>query len=140
MTVPRESVVTFAASVVELELAADPSDPAGVVERVALKLHDALGKLVGSAGFDALLSRAMVLARRACPTLAEVRVLPAGGVEGFREATAGQEQATILAAAEALLAHFVELLLVLIGEDLGMRLVRMPWHVSSGPSTRKARR
>jgi hypothetical protein len=138
MNSPRPSVATFARSVVEIELAADAGDALGVADRIAAKLLAALGRLVGTAGFDALLSRAVVLARSACPGLAGVRAVAGGRIEGFRESLIDQDTVMITTAAEALLAHFIELLVVLIGEDLGMRLVRAAWpSLSAGTLARK---
>jgi hypothetical protein len=123
----EERVIAFAHSVVAIELAADERDPLSVADRIVTKLHGALGKLVGPAGFEALLARALVLAVRACPSLGGVRAAPGGRIEGFREALAGADKPTIAIAAEALLEHFLQLLLVLIGEDVGMGLAGVAW-------------
>ncbi len=54
---------------------------------------------------------------------------------------ADQDVATITITAEALVAHFVELLVDLIGEDLGLRLVGVPWAQSpQGPPIKKGKR
>jgi hypothetical protein len=123
MNPPRPSVTTFARSLVAAELAADPGDVLGLGDRVVARLDGALGRLVGTAGLDALVSRAIVLARRSCPALAGVVAVPGGRIGGFRESLAGQDRAAIESAAETLVSHFVELLVVFIGEDVGMRLV-----------------
>jgi hypothetical protein len=93
---------------------------------VTVRLHEALTKMVGPAGFDVLLTRALVLARQRHAVLIGVVV----GSDGHlvRPGSAN-ERAAIEPAVVAVVAQFVELLIALIGEDLAMRLlndVRQP--------------
>jgi hypothetical protein len=136
MRLPRESVVAFAERVVALEIHDHPGDVAGIGERMVARLHAALGRLVGTAGFDALIARTLVLARRRDPLLSDVRPTGTGGIAGFREAFADQPE-RVVAAAEVLLAQFVELLCVLVGQDLAMHLVLDAWPASAAESVSK---
>jgi hypothetical protein len=95
-----------------------------VPRRLIERLHQALGKLIGSAGFDVLLARALVLARRTHPELAGITARPGGALEGLDDAHGG---VALEEGALAIVAHFVELLVVLIGDDLAMRLLRDVW-------------
>ena len=51
--------------------------------RVYQKLRQSLGELAGSAGFHALASRALTLARSEVPSLSEVQVGTDGNLEGM---------------------------------------------------------
>jgi len=89
------------------------------------RLYQQLGKLVGSAGFDVLLARSLVLARRTNPALAGVTAGPGGTLAGLDDPA--RDGAELQQGAMSIVAHFIELLVVLIGEDLGMRLLRDVW-------------
>jgi hypothetical protein len=126
MIEPRPSVVRFVSAVVHAEIersgGAHDSD---LTQRIMTRLHHELGKVIGPAGLDVLLARALLLARRAHPLLARITAGPGGTLAGFDEAApstvALQESAT------AIVAHFIELMVVLIGEDLAIRLLNDVW-------------
>lgn len=121
MITPRPSVLRFATDVVGGEAAHGP----GISERITRRLHAGLGKLIGTTGFDVLLARTLVLAERAHPTVRGLRAGPAGAL---LHDDAGHDTGELDAhAAAAILAHFVELLISLVGEDLALRLVRDLW-------------
>jgi hypothetical protein len=93
-----------------------------VAQRILTGLHRELGKLIGSAGFDVLLARSLVLARRAHPSFAEISAEPGGKLAGLDASAAdpaGREEDPLL-----IVAYFIELLATLIGQDLALRLVR----------------
>jgi hypothetical protein len=96
-----------------------------IAQRIMMRLYQELGKLIGPAGFDVLVARSLVLARQAHPVLVGVTAGPGGTLAGLdgdeHDGVALQEGAT------AIVAHFMELLVKLIGEDLAMRLVRDIW-------------
>jgi hypothetical protein len=122
---PRPSVERFAKAVVHDEVARGGArTDLHVAQRIMVRLHQALGKLVGPAGFDVLLARALVLARRVHASLAGVAGGPGGTLTGLDDAASadGQEEA-----ATAIVSHFIELLVTLIGEDLAMRLLGDLW-------------
>jgi hypothetical protein len=96
-------------------------------ESTCQKLCQALGRLVGPAGFQALLQRALFLARPEYP------FLPAAlGPDGpcFGELAAGvqeQEPARIHEAFVAVFGSFFWLLDTFIGDDLTRRQIRRIW-------------
>ena len=100
-----------------------------VAQHVMRRLYQELAKLLGPAGFDALLRRSLVLARRAHPALAGVSVSSGGILVGLDNTP--REGAALQEGAIAIVAQFIELLVVLIGEDLGMLLVRDIWPLAA---------
>jgi hypothetical protein len=116
MIEPRTSLVSIAAAHVRAELARQ-----GDMERIPQRLHDCLSRLVGTGGFDILLSRALVLAKREHPMLADVTATKGGLLVGLgkpeHDAVAAEH------AAAAVVAHLLELLVVLVGEELTMQLL-----------------
>jgi hypothetical protein len=126
MIAPRRSVERFVRAVVRAETARDGAGvDSHVAQRIMVRLHQELGKLIGAAGFDVLLARALVLARRTRPSLAGIAAGPGGTLTGI--ADAGSDDGEQEEAATAIASHFIELLVTLIGEDLAMRLLRDLW-------------
>jgi hypothetical protein len=125
MIEPRPSVTRFVTAVVRAELARGGAHDSDVAQRILTRLCQALGPLIGPAGFDVLLARSLVFTRRAHPVLAGITAGPGGTITGLDEAArasiAGQESAI------AIVSHFSELLVMLIGEDLAMRLLHNVW-------------
>jgi hypothetical protein len=85
--------------------------------------------LIGQIGMDALVGRAVHLARREYPWLAD-----SGTVEGadgpfvrVSKSLEHQDSALAIRAAAAVLAHFTGLLVTMIGESLAVRLMRQAW-------------
>ena len=102
-----------------------------------LRLH--LSKFVGVAGFQALLARALALAKTEADWLAAVRVKTDATLEGFRE-TAQQQPAEVVAAGSVvLLALLLGLLVTFIGEALTLRLVGDVWQEASSSARSRAR-
>jgi hypothetical protein len=126
MIEPRPSVARFVRAVVRNELSGGGgTERADVAVRITLRLHKELGNLIGPAGVDVLLARSVVLARRAHPILAGVTAGPRGTLAGLDDtALPGVE---LQEGAVAIVAHFIELLVTLIGEDLAMALVGAVW-------------
>ncbi len=114
-------------AVVRVEQAGDDARVADVAQRILARLRAQLGDLIGPAGLDVLVARAVVLARRGHPVLAGVGVEPGGAFTGL---DAVGDEAALQAAALSIFAHVFELLSVLIGEDLTMRLVRDVWPIA----------
>src|SRR5687768_13780266 len=117
--------------------AGDETDGAAVaaaVENVCERLGGDLGRMIGAHGVSALLARALNLAKRDHPILAEVTI----------EAEAGSFSALALAlgqgagegavdAGAAILANLWTLLVLLLGDDLGMQPVYKLWpHLAPG--------
>ena len=95
-------------------------------DRVLDKLRVHLSTRIGQEGFRTLLSRALALTTARHPHLSLVRVEASGALAGLQEAAGANPQATA-AAAEALVAHLLELLVTFIGEDLTTRLLSAVW-------------
>src|SRR6266581_1354980 len=94
--------------------------------RVGEKLRAPLVTLMGNAGFHALLSRALALANAEVPWLRAVQV-KAGSFEGLDELQGQVDPEEIALGCIVLLAQLLGLLVVLIGENLTLRLVREAW-------------
>jgi len=90
-----------------------------------LGLH--LSKLVGVAGLQALLVRALAMAKPEASWLAAVRVQGDATLEGFSETAQQQSAEAIAEGSAALLAQLLGLLVTFIGEALTLRLVRGAW-------------
>ncbi len=125
---PRDSALRFARSVFERERGLLDETPVVTGNRIGKALHDRTGKVVGSGGFDVLFARALVLARRRHPILASVSAAAGGALSDSADES---DAAVMQAAIVAVFATFVELLAVLIGEDLALRLVRDAWPETS---------
>ena len=91
------------------------------------KLHPHLATLVGSAGYRALLSRALALAGTEVPWLRAMHVKADGSLEGLEEFRAQLDLKEILAGTVALVAQLLDLLVAFIGESLTLRLVQEIW-------------
>jgi hypothetical protein len=121
----RPSLARFANAIVRAERARDGGHDSSAVQRVMTRIHSELGKVLGPAGVDVLLARSVVLARRAHPVLAGITAGPGGALAGLDEAAL--QGAALQEGSVAIVAHFIELLATLIGEDLAMGLVRNVW-------------
>jgi hypothetical protein len=123
MNEPRPSVVRFVRAVVRIEV--ERGGDGHVIQRVMMRLHDGLWKLIGPGGFDVLLARSVVLARKDHPVLAGVSAGPGGTLPGIDDAA--RDGAALQCGAVAIASGFIELLVRLVGEALAMRLVRGVW-------------
>jgi hypothetical protein len=83
--------------------------------------------MVGIAGFQALLARALVLATAEVNWLETVRVQDDTAMKGFSEAAERQPAKAVAAGSTALLSQLFGLLFVFIGEALTLRLVQDIW-------------
>ena len=107
----------------------DVAAVAAAAERATRKLAQPLRRLVGVAGCQALLTRALHTAGWEWPFLDRVRAVatPAGGLEDLGAALQGTDPAQARAALGAVLAHLVWLLVTFVGADLALRVVRGAW-------------
>lgn len=99
--------------------------------RICEKLRQPLGTLTGLAGFRALLSRALVLAKTEAALLEGVQIKLDGTFQfspGFK-AQSGTEQAA--KAGEVLASQLLGLLVTFVGESLTHRLVQDVWPEAS---------
>ena len=98
-------------------------------ELVCCKLSRRLAKLVTPAGAQAVLARALYLARAEFPFLEGVQVgsSPEVCLEGLRESAEGVEPVQARAGLALALASAVGLVATFIGDELTLRLVRDVW-------------
>ncbi|HEX6309541.1 MAG TPA: hypothetical protein VFZ69_15190 [Longimicrobiales bacterium] len=135
MASPPAEAVDVARRVLEHEAdGSDPADRAQAVHAVFFKLGDHMRDLLGSRGILALFGRALNLASRQHPVLADVTLgteLPAT-FTGLAEALAKETPENASEAGNAMLAHFLHLLIILLGYELAMHPVRKLWpHATS---------
>ncbi len=100
--------------------ALDDQPHAHEAARVTERLRIALTKFAGPSGFEALLSRALALAKSDVPALQAVNMKPNGSLEGFAERTVGD-------GGIALIAHLLGLLVTFIGEPITLNLLADAW-------------
>jgi hypothetical protein len=97
--------------------------------RVYQKLRHSLGELAGPAGFHALASRSLVLARSEVPSLCAVRVGTDGSLEGLSsiEPSIKVEQDRVHEGGVILISRLLGLLFIFLGEALTLSLVHEAW-------------
>lgn len=97
--------------------------------RVYQKLRQSLGELAGSAGFHALASRALMLARSEAPSLGAVQVGADGNLEGMSaiEPSIKVEQDRVHEGGVILISRLLGLLFIFLGEALTLSLLREAW-------------
>jgi hypothetical protein len=91
------------------------------------KLRPQLAALMGNGGFQALLSRALVLARAEVPWLRSVHVKTDGVLAGLEDIHAQLSMDAMFVGQVALLAQLLGLLAAFIGENLTLRLMCEAW-------------
>jgi hypothetical protein len=131
MTHPSPEIVELARRIVEHEAGGspDPAASAAAVETACRRLKDHLVDILGSGGISALFRRALHLAQREQPVLAGVAVSgePAKCFTGLAESLVASTDEEATAAATTLLMHLFSLLVMLLGEELGMKPIRKLW-------------
>jgi len=108
----------------------DTSEPAGSATlSVYGKLRQRLVELAGTAGFQALASRALALAKSEDPSLGSVRVTADGNLEGMSatEPPTDVEKDQVHEGGIVLISRLLGLLLISLGEALTMNLIRDVW-------------
>jgi hypothetical protein len=124
-TLAREVLISEASS------AGEPAALTAAAERVFARLAERLAGLFGVAGYRALLTRALGLARGEVPGLALVTVdaKAAGDLGGLAAFAAAQADgpAAVAAGFTAIFAHLIGLLAAFIGAPLTARLIRESW-------------
>jgi hypothetical protein len=116
----------------------DPAVLAAAVETAGRRLQGQLVDLLGSGGVSALLGRALHLAQREQPRLAEVAVSrePTACFARLAESLAASSEEEATAAAASVLTHILDLLVMLFGEELGLKPIRKLWpQATSGRET-----
>jgi hypothetical protein len=107
----------------------DPAASAAAVDAACRRLTNHMVDLLGSGGVSALLRRALHLAQREQPLLTGLAVSaePNACYSGLTESLAARTDAEATAAAATVFAHVLDLLVVLLGDDLGMKPVHKLW-------------
>ncbi len=104
------------------------SDTAGrAAFRVCEKLRRPLTILVGTAGYQSLISRAVTLARVKAPSLGRLQINPDGSLEIPPAIEVQFETNDPASGGAVLVAQLIELLITFIGEALTLRLVHDIW-------------
>jgi hypothetical protein len=112
----------------EAESAGHAGRIAAGFESACRALHDRLAPLISSPGFHTLLARALRLAARDSPFLASVIISTKGDCElSGLAAIEERDPAEVADALTMALAHFMWLLVIFVGENLGLRKVREIW-------------
>jgi hypothetical protein len=106
---------------------------AQAADYVAEKLGPHLANLMGTGGFRALLSRALVLATLEVSTLSAVRVNGDGFLDGLESLRSNSEPAEFLEARTVLLAQLLGLLEAFIGPGLTERVIGEIWPKFKSP-------
>jgi hypothetical protein len=91
------------------------------------KLRQNLATFMGNAGFRALLSRALALAKAEVPWLRAIHVKADGALEGLEELHAQLDPDELFEGRVVLLTQLLGLLVAFIGENLTLRLMRDVW-------------
>jgi hypothetical protein len=88
-----------------------------------------VARIVGSNAVDAIYGRSVHLTRKDFPWLSPASRADAvhASPQQLRAILEGQEPSAAALAAEALVMHFADLLVALIGDDLTLRLFRNAW-------------
>jgi hypothetical protein len=94
---------------------------------VCAKLRPHLVTLVGNAGYHALISRALALAKAEAAWLGTVRVKVDGSLEALEAPPGSGNPADVLEGRIVLLAQLMGLLVAFIGPNLAARLVSEIW-------------
>jgi hypothetical protein len=92
--------------------------------RVCEKLRPPLSALVGVAGYRALLSRALTLARPEAPSLSAVQVTADGSLQGLGELQPQVDKDQVGKDGVLLVAHLLGLFVDFVGTALTLRLVQ----------------
>ena len=111
----------------EMKASDEPEGGAKVALRVFDKLQNYLSKLIGMAGFQALLARALTLAKSESRWLEAVHIQANSHLIGFTETALKYPNQVVTDGNVALVSQFIELLNTFIGEALTLRLVNDVW-------------
>jgi hypothetical protein len=128
---PPPTIIEFAERLLrhEAEEADTTTGLAAGLQRICHALNVRLSPLISSSGFQALFARALRLATRDFPFLTTVQLSVNGDctLSGLPGALAGRTPVEGREALTAVLAQFIWLLVIFIGENLGLRKVREVW-------------
>ena len=129
MASPSLDVADLAYRLILFEARESPALAAAAVDRACSRLRDQLEGLLGAEGVSALFRRALKLAKRDTPLLDGVQLSAQSQFcfVGLSAALAASPEDEAIAAGRYLLAHLLGLLVLLLGEELGMHPIRKLW-------------
>lgn len=107
-----------------------PEGLAAATDRVFDHLYQRLNGLIGPAGYDALLQRALYLARAGSSILGNVKVAASPddvSLEGLQASVRDQDPTVVREGLASVLAQFIWLLVTFVGETLALRLIHEAW-------------
>lgn len=94
---------------------------------VTEKLRGPLSTLMGKAGYRAILSRSLTLAKTEVDCLGQAQVAPDGRLEGIGEQANALTPAQIAESQLVLVAHLLALLVTFIGPALTVQIIHDIW-------------
>ena len=127
---PFEPAEELARRIVNHERATTDASGDGTAKRADEKLRPYLTKFVGAAGYTALLSRAVSLAKADLASMDSVLVNSDGTLSGFDESRS-QNADTSPSGELALLTRLLGLLFAFVGEAITLQIVRDVWSEAS---------
>lgn len=131
MRPPAQTVLQTAVATMMTRRSAVSSGDTTAVVTVAQSAYDdlveALVPLIGQAGVDALIARALHLAALDCPGALPEKDMPAVAMGRVSVWLDRQDRSAAIDAAAALFGRFAALLAALIGETLTTRYLRKAW-------------
>ena len=113
----------------EAQRVAPSAHDADLILGICDKMHPPLSRMAGAISYRALLSRALALALPRAPTLAALRFREDGRLVFDPENPAAEllDPATVRQDATILISAFLNVLMLLIGEALTLRIVHQVW-------------
>lgn len=133
---PSSRASALAQSILAQEAASAPEPEHETVAKALNKFRDGLVRMVGAAGYQALLSRSFAVASAKYPNLRNLQICPDGSLEPRAVAETDlplpRDPDAQLRDQSALLEEFLLLLETFIGSELTMRLVGAIWPVEVG--------
>jgi hypothetical protein len=126
---PPEAMIALATKVIDCERTRHPDETDSTVPLLAAfrGLQDAMSRLVGRAGFDALLRRALQLTKRERVWLARIPIGSSLTLEQLAERAKAAGETPTAEGAAALFAMVLHLFCSFIGTELTLRQVRQVW-------------
>lgn len=128
MSKRASSNLDLAATLLQLERGPHAPASSAAIASAFGRLHDVMSKLIGSAGYRALLARAIYVARHEHAWLdALIVAAPPFAIHQLDEQVALVGEARALEGGTVLLATLLDLFCAFIGDDLTLRQVHEVW-------------
>ena len=111
----------------EMSINKTSTEPKFPAFAIAEKLRPHLANLMGNGGFQALLSRALVLAEGEASWLRGIQVNPAGKLDGLEKAQFQLDHSDFLEGNGILVAQLLGLLVAFIGLTMTLQQIKKVW-------------